>query len=386
MQRQHKQSILAESKRLVIKLGSSVVSTASGIRVDRVRELVAEIAALSQRGFEIIVVTSGARAAGLKKLEMTAIPKAIADQQAAAAVGQIGLMAMYERFFAEHDLTVGQVLLTAHDIRAKDRYMNASHTIERLLNHGVIPIVNENDSVATEELRFGDNDRLSALVAGLAQADLLIVLSDVAGLYERDPRQGEAPIVEVVADVEALIEQGIAGEAGSLGTGGMASKLLAAKSASHRGIPMFVADGNASGTLARLVDPDQSVGTLFLPKAVDAQLNEHEHYVLYVLPQRGALVCSDDGIASLLAGGDLQPDAILEVRGPFEQGDAVTCLDAKENEVARGMVAYGSLACGLIRGHPSSAIESILGYHEVDEVIGKKDVVLIESNKRHIGE
>lgn len=379
MQRQHKQSILATSKRVVIKLGSSTVTTASGVRTERVRALVAEIAALAKDGREIIVVTSGARAAGLKKLDLTAIPKAIADQQAAAAVGQIGLMAMYERFFAEHNLTVGQVLLTAYDIRAKARYINASHTIERLLEHGVIPIVNENDSVATEELRFGDNDRLSALVAGLAQADLLIVLSDVDGLYESDPRQGQAPVLEVVEDIEALIEQGIAGDAGALGTGGMASKLLAAKSASHRGIPMFIADGNKAGTLARLFDCEQSVGTLFLPKAIDARLTQHQHYVLYVLPQRGALVCDQRTISAIRAGEDLLPDGILEVRGPFEQGDAVTCLDGDGQEVARGMVAYSSLACGLIKGRPSNQIEATLGYHEVDEVIGKKDLVLIET-------
>src|SRR5205085_3963565 len=228
----------------------------------------AELCALVEENFQVVVVTSGARAAGLARLGLGRIPKKIPEQQAAAAIGQIRLMALYERYFSDFGKHVGQVLLTADDLRDRTRYLNAQRTLEHLLRHGVVPIVNENDSVATDELKFGDNDRLSALVAGLVGADLLIILTDVAGLHDGDPRAGQAALVELVEDIDAHIASGVAGGAGSVvGTGGMASKLMAARSAAHRGIPTIVASGNEAGILARILSPNDHTGTLFLPSS-----------------------------------------------------------------------------------------------------------------------
>ncbi|HET9063488.1 MAG TPA: glutamate 5-kinase, partial [Candidatus Binatia bacterium] len=220
MQIEQKREILSGARRIVVKLGSSVVATTSGVDTENVGRITAEIARLREQGYEIVVVTSGARAAGLARLGLDRMPRTIPEQQAAAAIGQPQLMGIYERFFSDFGFHVGQVLLTASDIESRARYLNARHTIEHLLAHGVIPIVNENDSVVVEEMKFGDNDRLSALVGGLVGAQLLVLLTDVDGLRDGDPRKGDTTRIELVVDLDAT-EQLVAAGAGKLGTGGM---------------------------------------------------------------------------------------------------------------------------------------------------------------------
>ncbi|HYC57546.1 MAG TPA: glutamate 5-kinase [Candidatus Binatia bacterium] len=387
---QRRNAILSRARRVVVKLGSSVLTTTSGVRQDQVGRISAELAALVDQGMQVIVVTSGARAAGLARLGLRSMPKKIPEQQAAAAIGQIALMALYERYFSDFRKHVGQVLLTADDLRDRTRYLNAKRTFEHLLRHGIVPIVNENDSVATHELKFGDNDRLSALVAGLVDADLLVILSDVDGLYESDPRLGAAPLIEVVEDVDAMIASGIGGGAGSaVGTGGMSSKLGAARSAAHRGIATIVASGMEPGVLPRLFaagqipalrndssDSRASTGTLFLP--YDSPIRSRKHWIAYGLPLRGALVL-DAGAARAVAhkGSSLLAAGIAEVQGNFASGDCVSCLATDGSELARGLVNYDATECGRIRGQASSRIAELLGYHAGDEVIHRDDLVLL---------
>lgn len=370
-----KRRIIPGVRRIVVKLGSSVVTTPTGVFRERIGRLTAQMARLHRDGLELVVVTSGARAAGLSRLGLSGIPKSIPEQQAAAAIGQIRLMALYEQLFADMSLHVGQVLLTAADLGDRGRYLNAKHTMDHLLAHGVIPIVNENDSVAVEELKFGDNDRLSALVAGLVGADLLVLLTDVQGVYASDPRLGNAELLSVITNVDAQVMSG-AGASGALGTGGMASKLAAARSAAHRGIPTIIADGGADTVLASVMNPDIEIGTLV--NASQSPISNRKHWIAYGMPARGTLLLDDGAVGALsLHGRSLLASGITDVRGTFQVGECVRCARKDGVEFARGLVAYDSADCLRIKGHPSSQIESILGYHMGDEVVHRNDLVIL---------
>jgi glutamate 5-kinase len=382
--RQRKRELLSRARRIVVKLGSSVLASAeAGVSGEQVGRISAEISARLEQGFQVVVVTSGARAAGLSRLGLTRIPKNLPEQQAAAAIGQIRLMAMYERCFSDFHKHVGQVLLTADDLRDRTRFLNAQRTFEHLLRHGVVPIVNENDSVATDELKFGDNDRLSALVAGLVGADLLVILTDVDGLYAGDPRSGDVPLVELVEDIDAHIASGVAGGAGSgVGTGGMASKLVAARSASHRGIATVVASGMIPGVLARIVDPDDQAGTLFLPKSTP--MRSRKHWIAYGLTVRGTLVLDDGALEAVTKhGSSLLPAGVRAVEGDFQRGDCVRCVDQAGREWARGLAAYDGDECRRIQGQASSRIEALLGYHAADEIVHRDDLAVLADLGEH---
>lgn len=375
-----KAPVVDKARRLVIKLGSSVVTTGSGLQRDNIGRLVAEMSALCEQGYEVIVVSSGARAAGLPALKMTEIPSRIPEQQAAAAVGQISLMALYEEFFSDFGRHVGQVLLTAADIGDRTRYLNARHTMEHLLAHGVVPVVNENDSVAIDELKFGDNDRLSALVAGLMDADLLIILSDVDGVFDEDPRLGESRLREVVENIDDTIGR-CGGLPGQLGTGGMTSKLKAAASASHRGIATVVASGLNAGVLGRVLDPNTPEGS-FIP-AADNPISGRKHWIAYSLPLRGRLGLDAGAVRAVASrGSSLLPAGIKSVDGQFSAGDCVSCLDPDGVEVARGLIAYDADDCRRISGMSSGQIEATLGYHISDEVIHRDDMVVLNPSTR----
>jgi glutamate 5-kinase len=374
-QDQHKQAILRGVRRVVIKLGSSVVTTATGVHRERVGMLVAEIAKLHELGIQVLVVTSGARAAGLSRLKLKSIPRAIPEQQAAAAIGQISLMGLYEQFFRDFDKSIGQVLLTAADIEDRVRYLNAKHTIDHLLRHGVIPIINENDSVAVDELKFGDNDRLSALVAGLASADLLILLTDVEGVFDGDPRDSSGTLVRFIQNVDDAA-RAHAGSAGTLGTGGMATKLEAAASAAHRGIPTIIANGTRQEILGQVMQPENDVGTLVLADATP--ISNRKHWIAYGVPVRGTFTLDDGAVRALSqGGGSLLPSGIVDVRRRFQAGDCVSLIDPQGTEFARGLVAYDAGDCDRIKGLPSNRIESTLGFHMGDEVIHRDDLVLL---------
>jgi len=273
------------------------------------------------------------------------------------------------------NLHVGQVLLTASDLGDRARYLNAKHTMDHLLAHGIIPIVNENDSVAVDELKFGDNDRLSALVAGLVGADLLVLLTDVDGVYASDPRVGAAELISAILNVDDQLLRG-AGASGALGTGGMASKLVAARSAAHRGIPTIIANGATEAVLASVMDVEMEIGTLV--GASQSPISNRKYWIAYGMPARGTLLLDTGAVTALSRrGGSLLPSGILDVRGSFEAGDCVRCATADGVEFARGLVAYDSADCARIKGSPSSQIEQIVGYHMGDEVVHRNDLVIL---------
>jgi glutamate 5-kinase len=375
----HKARLLRRVRRAVVKIGSNVLAGPAGLRRERVRALAGEIAALVVAGRQVVVVSSGAVAAGAPRLGPRR--SRIEWRQAAAAVGQIGLMAAYERAFATHERHVAQVLLTHADLSDRRRYLNARHTMRTLLDLGIVPIVNENDTVAVEELRFGDNDDLSALTASLVEADLLVVLSDVDGLHTSDPRRDPdaAPVRLARADDDAVARA--AGPAASgVGTGGMASKLAAARKAAAAGIPTVIADGTRDGVLAAIFDPAVVAGTLLVTDG--DPLARRKHWIAYTLKPAGALHLDEGAERALAKGGrSLLPSGVRGVEGTFGVGDCVRCVAPDGREFARGLVNYTSVEIEKIKGAQTRDIERLLGYKGSDEVIHRDDLVVVTPSR-----
>ena len=372
----HKSFILDRARRIVIKVGSSALSSTTGIRRESLDHLTRNLASLQRAGKEVVLVSSGAVASGMSKLGMKERPKTIPEKQAAAAVGQIALMALYEEYFSFSGVQVAQILLTHDDLANRRRYLNAKRTILTLLESGVLPIVNENDTVAIEEIQFGDNDNLSALVAVLVEADLLVILSDVAGLYDRDPRvHPEARLVALVEKFTDELAAGVGG-GGPLGRGGMATKLEAAHKAAVSGIPTIIADGQRADSLSFVFDPTKDIGTLFLP--MTDRIASRKHWIAYTLKPAGVLIVDAGArIAICERGRSLLPPGVREVRGIFDEGECVTCLDDGGRAFARGLVNYKSVDLERIKGAQTSQIERILGYKVSDEVIHRDDLALL---------
>jgi glutamate 5-kinase len=371
----HKARLLRRVRRVVVKVGSNVLAGPSGLRRERVRALAAEIATLAGAGRQVVVVSSGAVAAGAARLGSRR--SGIEWRQAAAAVGQIGLMAAYERAFAHHRRHVAQVLLTHADLADRRRYLNARHTLRTLLDLGVVPIVNENDTVAVEELRFGDNDNLSALTAALVEADLLVVLSDVAGLYTADPAfHPDATLISAARVDDAAVARAAGPSRSGVGTGGMVSKLDAARKAAAAGIPTLIADGTRPGVLGALFDPGVEAGTWLL--AEGDRLARRKHWIAYTLKPAGALEV-DEGAERALEqrGRSLLPSGVRGVDGAFGVGDCVRLLGPDGREFARGLVNYGAAELERIKGAHTRDIERLLGYKGSDEVIHRDDLVLV---------
>lgn len=375
-QKSHKQRMLPRVRRAVFKVGSSILAGPDGVNTRRIASLAREICALRKGGLQVMVVSSGAVAAGISRLPATGRPPTVPQRQAAAAIGQIDLMAIYEKCFGRYDTHVAQILLTHDDLANRKRYLNARHTIETLLNAGVVPVANENDTVATDELNFGDNDNLSALIAGLIEADVLVLLSDVPGLYTRDPRRhSDAALLHVVDDNGRASSEFVTEGKGLLGTGGMASKLAAAVKASAAGIPTIIADGLRGGVLPRIFDATRTVGTLVLPKG--DRLARRKHWIAYTLKPAGTLVL-DGGACEAVArkGRSLLPSGLKEIQGKFETGACVRLVDSEGREMARGLVNFSSAELEKIKGLHSSKIADVLGYKPADEVIHRNDLVL----------
>lgn len=341
----------------------------------RIDNVALQIAGLKQAGKDVILVTSGAVGVGSRRLGLTERPRTIPEKQAAAAVGQGLLMHAYERAFSERDLIVGQVLLTADDIADRRRHLNSRHTLLTLLQYGAVPVINENDTVAVDEIRFGDNDTLSALVATLVGADVLVILSDVDGLYSGDPRVNpEARLIPVVAELTTELEKAAGGAGSAFSTGGMATKLQAARIVTAAGIPMVLANGAGADVLQRLL-AGRRTGTLFLPQ--ERPLPARKRWLAFHERPRGS-VYVDGGAALALAGrgGSLLPAGIVRVEGVFEQGDLVRVCDADGRELGRGLVNYGATSLRRIQGSRTGDIERILGYKDYDEVIHRDNLAV----------
>ncbi|MBP7711326.1 MAG: glutamate 5-kinase [Gammaproteobacteria bacterium] len=365
------------ARRWVIKIGSALITNdGRGLAREAIGGWVAQMAALRERGTEIVLVSSGAVAEGMRRLGWASRPKAVHELQAAAAVGQMGLVQVWESRFKEHGLHTAQVLLTHDDVARRDRYLNARSALRTLLGLGVVPVVNENDTVATDEIRLGDNDTLGAMVANLVEAQLLVILTDQGGLYEADPRThpGVPLVREGRAGDPALLA--MAGGSGSLGRGGMQTKLRAATLAAHSGTATIIAPGRRDGVLLD-IGAGEEVGTLLLPS--QAAVGARKQWLAGQLRSKGRLHL-DEGAARVLreSGRSLLAVGVREVEGRFGRGELVSCIGPDGREVARGLVNYGSDEARRIAGKPSSQIEELLGYVYEPEVIHRDNLVVTD--------
>lgn len=364
-------------KRVVVKIGSNILANAKeGLNTKRISSIAKDIIELSTLGYEVVVVSSGAIAAGMKKLGLKEKPRDVKLKQAVAAVGQSSLMWAYEKSFGEHGKKVAQLLLTREDFSDRNRYINSKNTLTTLLSYGVIPVINENDTVATDEIKFGDNDHLASLVACLIEAERLIILSDVDGLYTEDPRHSSyARMIESVEEITPEIEARAKGTGSVVGTGGMYSKLLAAKRALKHGITVHIISGRREGLLPALLSGKHS-GTVFKPKG--GKLHLRKGWIAYSTRAKGSITIDDGAVQAIIQRGkSLLPSGIISVKGNFITGDAVYCLDGKGTRIAKGLTNYSFSEIQKILGKKSAEIEKILGYKYSDEIIHRDNLVLI---------
>jgi glutamate 5-kinase len=375
-----KRKLPLNPKRLIIKVGTGVLTT-KNFQLDRgwIKKLVAQIVILLSRNIEVILVTSGAIGAGMGALGLNSRPRLLPQQQACAAIGQGQLMKIYDAFFRRHGIVSAQILLTREDLSNRKRYLNAKNTLSTLSAYKVVPIINENDTVSVDEIKFGDNDKLSALVANLVHADLLIILSNVDGLYAPISKEkGAGAENMVIAKVEKITPQieRIAGSRTSrAGIGGMASKLEAAKICCAAGITCIFANGRTSNILLKLLD-GQNIGTLFLPQK--KQLVAKKRWIQFSAKVNGQIMVDEGAKEALIAKNkSLLPKGVIKLRGNFALGDIVSILDNQNREFARGLVNYSSGELNKIKGQKSDQIKPILGYKYYDEAIHRDNLVIL---------
>ena len=370
---------LQKAKRIVVKVGTSTITYANGKRnFSQIDRLARELSDLQNQGKEMILVSSGAVAVGVDRLGLPAKPNTIPGKQACAAVGQGVLMHTYEKLFADYGQIVAQVLITRTEAIDRHRYTNCRNTFMTLLQQGVIPIVNENDVVALDELKIGDNDNMSALVAGIVDADLVIILSDIDGLYTANPAtHPDATLVHTVLEITPEVEASAGGVGSSRGTGGMATKIQAAKAATNSGIQLVIASGTEKNAIPRILQGEE-IGTLFVSR--ENRLQFRKRWLACGAKIQGRLV-GDEGCAKAIrkAGGcSILPAGIYQVVGDFQTGSTVSVIDKEGHELARGLVHYTAAELEKIKGCKSADIEGILGHKNYDEVIHRDDLVILQ--------
>jgi glutamate 5-kinase len=369
--------LLKQAKRVVIKIGSSLVaSRESGLSAERIERLASEIADVRAQGREVLVVSSGAVVSGIKKLGLREYPKSLPVKQAAAAVGQSHLMWAYEKAFEPLSLRVAQVLLTHEELADRRRFLNARHTLTTLIKFGVIPIINENDTVAVEEIRVGDNDTLAAQVAHLVDADLLVILSDVDGLFTVDPRKDPtAMLIPLIQDITADIEQRAGVSASFEGTGGMATKIRAAKKVGEYGVSTLILNGTHPRLLPDVFSGKQG-GSLFLAR--ERRLTSRKHWIAFTLRARGQVRLDQGAVEALVQKGkSLLASGILDSTGLFDAGDAITCIGPDGQECAKGLVNFSSEILARIKGLKTVEIQKRPGLQEYEEVIHRDNLVIL---------
>jgi len=369
-------SFLGNGRHWVVKVGSALVTDEGrGLDHERIASWAGQIAALREAGVRVTLVSSGAVAEGMQRLKWHRRPRALYQLQAAASVGQMGLVQAYEAAFQRYGLHTAQILLTHDDLAHRQRYLNARSTLRALLDLDVVPIVNENDTVATEEIRFGDNDSLAALVANLVEADLLVVLTDQEGLYEADPRmKPDAELIHEAYADDARLEAMCSDAPGVLGSGGMRAKVQAAGRAARSGAATVIASGRGGRVLLD-IRAGARVGTLLRPAS--ERLAARKQWLANHLQVRGRLWLDDGAVRSLRTSGrSLLPVGVAAVEGSFSRGELVACLDARGREVARGLVNYGADDARRIAGHPSQQIEPLLGFVDEPELIHRDNLVV----------
>ncbi len=367
---------IAQSRRLVVKVGSALVTNnGAGLSYDFISACARQIAALHGEGREVLLVSSGAIAAGMQRLGWDQRPHAMHDLQAAAAVGQMGLAQAYETVFAELGLKAAQILLTHEDLADRTRYLNARSTLHALLGYGVVPIINENDTVVTDEIKFGDNDTLGALVANLVEADALIILTDQKGLFTADPRRD--PCATLIAEGRAddpAYEAMASGAGSGISKGGMITKVRAAQRAARSGAHTVIVSGRESEVLLRTAHGER-IGTLLY--AQQTPLAARKQWLADHLQLAGSLVLDDGAVKALAAGSSLLAVGVASVDGEFPRGAAVACRMTNGREVARGLINYSSSEARRIAGHSTAEIEALLGYLDDQELIHRDNLVLL---------
>ncbi|NOX63321.1 MAG: glutamate 5-kinase [Chloroflexi bacterium] len=369
--------IQSSYKRMVIKLGTSVLTADTPyLNRPRLLELVRQCARLHASGIDVILVSSGAMAAGKEELGFPELPPNVPAKQMLSALGQPRLMRIYGQFFEIYGIHTGQMLLTRADLQIRRRYLNARQTLQALLDHGIIPIINENDTVTAEEIRVGDNDNLSAMIATFAQADLLVLLTDQPGLFTADPRKDpDAELIPLVERIDDALLAAAGGSSTGLGTGGMTTKLQAAETATRGGATVIIAPGYLPDVLIRLAQ-GEAIGTRFLPAATRPE--SRKRWLLAGYTTSGHIVV-DAGAAAALTrrGSSLLPIGVAAVQGDFERGDTIGVYNPSGREIARGLTNYCAKDVRRIQGHHSREIEQILGYEYGEEVIHRNDLILL---------
>ncbi len=376
------QSILKQARRIIIKVGSSLVTNQEqGLDHVTLTCLAAQIAKLKQDKKEVVLVSSGAIAEGMQRLNWKKRPHALHKLQAAAAVGQMGLIQAYESCFREHKLQTAQLLITHEDLSNRKRYLNARSTLTTLLSMNVVPIINENDSVATDEIRFGDNDTLAALITNLIEADVLVILTDQAGLFTADPRiDAQARLLNVAMVEDPTIEIMAGGVGSTIGRGGMLTKINAAKRAARSGAHTIIASGHEANVLVRLAQ-GEAIGTQLLTKTM--KLAARKQWLADHLQTQGKITLDVGAVKALtVEGKSLLPIGVINTNGDYERGEVVNCIDLEGREIARGLINYSATETKKISRCPSSQIESILGYVDQPELIHRNNLVLLYTESK----
>ena len=370
-----RKSTLQHVKKVIIKIGSAVLTGEDGLDLQIIEQLVDEIAELTKQGYQIVVVTSGAIASGKHRMGIAGPLKSMPQKQAAAAIGQGRLMRVYSNAFGKHSLYVAQILLTMSDLTDRKRFLNVRNTLSTLMEWGVIAIINENDSVAVDEIKFGDNDHLAAMIANITEAHLLINLTSTDGLYDKNPALSKkAKVIPLVEDITDEIEAAATADTSSVGMGGMKSKVMAARKVTAFGIPYIIVPGKEKGIL-QAVMAGKDKGTLFLPKS--EHLTSRKCWIAFTLRSRGKLIIDEGASAAICEHGkSLLPSGIIGVEGNFDVGDPVTCVDQNGAQRAKGLVNYGSQEIQKIMGLKSSKIEQVLGRKDYDEVIHRDNMAV----------
>ena len=363
------------AKRVVVKIGSNVLTENDGLNVKVIRSITGQICRLIDAGREVILVSSGAMASGVKKVGLTKRPDELPKRQAVAAVGQAGLIREYEKAFGRHHKKVAQILLTSEDLSNRKRYLNARNTMVTLLSWQVVPIINENDTVSVEEIQFGDNDNLAAMITLLMDADILINLTDIEGLFDKDPRiHQDAELIPIVTAINKNTEQYASEIAGALGTGGMMSKIRAARKVVSAGVPMVIAKGDTPDILAKIFS-DNARGTFFVPGK--EKLTSRKCWIAFSLKPQGAIEIDDGAAEAILKNGkSLLPSGIVAVEADFNIGAAVEFKNQKNEILGIGLANYSATDIRKIMGLKSNQIKAVLGHKSYDEVIHRDNLVI----------
>ena len=376
-----RKDLLSHVKKVLIKIGSAVLTGEDGLALVIIEQLVDEIAWLKSEGCQIIVVTSGAIASGKHRIGITGQLKSIPQKQAAAAIGQGRLMRVYANAFGKHGIYVAQILLTMSDLTDRKRFLNIRNTLSALLEWGVVPVINENDTVAVEEIKFGDNDHLAAMIANLIETHLVINLTSTKGLYDSNPSTSkEAKLIPLVAEFTEEIERAATEDTTALGLGGMKSKVIAARKVTACGIPYVIAPGKEKGILRAIFAGDEK-GTLFLPTG--KHMNSRKNWIAFTVRPRGRLFLDEGAKKAIVEEGkSLLPAGITAVEGSFGAGDGVSLVDGEGTPLAVGLVNYSAAEIGKIMGLKTSEVEQALGYKDYDEVIHRDNLAVTKKSRK----